>query len=325
MRRALILLGVLVLASAGTGAWLYQRYDAPGPLAAAQPLVIPHGGLDDVAVALQANHVISSTLLFRIFAIATSPQGPLHSAELAFPEAASLRQVLAILRTARPVQHRLTIPEGLTAAQITALVDNAPALTGDTPVPQEGTLLPQTYNYEYGTTREQIIDRARTAMDRTLQLIWAARAPGLPLTSAAEAVTLASIVERETAKPDERPLIAGVYLNRLRLGMKLQSDPTVIYGASLGLGVLDHGITRAELDAATPYNTYRIDGLPPGPICNPGVASLRAVTQPASTDALYFVADGTGGHVFARTPEQHLRNAARWREIERARSATTPP
>ncbi len=158
-------------------------------------------------------------------------------------------------------------------------------------------------------------------MDRALQAAWDAARTGLPLANKAEALVLASMVERETATPDERPVVAAVFLNRLAQGMKLQSDPTVVYGASGGLGVLDHPITRAELDRDDPYNTYRIPGLPPGPICMPGLAALRAATQPAATDALFFVADGTGGHAFARTLEEHARNVARWRDVEHSRQA----
>jgi UPF0755 protein len=320
--RRLGLAALLVLVAAGAGcAGLYRAYTAPGPLPAAIAIVVPRGGLTDVAAALRQRDAIASPLLFRALAVATTLQGPLRAGELPFPAAASLRDVLHVLRTARPVQHRLTIPEGLTAAQVAELVNGADALTGDAPVPAEGTILPETYSYERGTSREQVMDWARIAMDRAVDKAWDSRAPGLPLASKAEAVVLASMIERETAKPEERPLIAAVFLNRLRLGMKLQSDPTVVYAVSGGLGVLDHKLTRADLDHDDPYNTYRIAALPPGPICMPGLASLHAATHPAATDALFFVADGTGGHVFARSEDDHLRNVAHWRDIMRTRAA----
>ena len=325
MRRVLLAVLVVLLVVAGAGAWLYRQFDAPGPLPASANVVVPHGGLAELAQDLQRQGVVSQPLVFRAFALATVADGPLHAGELAFPAAASVRQVLAVLRTARPVQHRLTIPEGLTAAQVARLVDAADALTGDTPIPAEGSVLPETYSYERGTTREQLMDRARTAMDRALERDWESRTPGVPLANKMEALVLASMVERETAKPEERPLIAAVFLNRLRLGMKLQSDPTVIYGASGGLGVLDHPITRVELDHADAYNTYAIPGLPVAPICMPGQAALRAATQPASSDALFFVASGSGGHLFARTEDDHLRNVAHWREVERGRALPPAP
>jgi UPF0755 protein len=315
------LLLLAVLAAGGASWWAWRQVDAPGPLPAATAIVVPHGGMEAVADALVDQHVIRSALLFRIAALATRGDGPLHAAELQFPAAASLREVLAVLRTARPVQHRLTIPEGLTALQVAALINHADALTGEAAPPPEGSFLPETYSYERGTSREQILDRGRIAMDRALEHAWAERTPNLPLSSPQQALVLASMVERETAKPEERPLIAGVFINRLLLGMKLQSDPTVVYGASNGLGVLDHPLTRAELDRDDAFNTYRIAGLPPAPICMPGLAALRAATQPAETDALYFVADGTGGHAFSRTQADHLRHVANWRDIERGRAA----
>ncbi len=325
MRWVQLSLLILVLGASGAGAWFYHQLDAPGPLAATADIVVPRGGLADVAQSLRQQGVVAEPLAFRAFALITLYDGPLHAGELAFPAAASLRQVLAVLRTARPVQHRLTIPEGLTAAQVARLVDSADALTGDTPVPEEGAILPETYSYERGTTREQVMDRARAAMDRALQRAWDARSPGLPLADKAQALVLASMVERETARPEERPVIAAVFLNRLRLGMRLQSDPTVIYGASGGLGIMDHPITRTELDRVDAYNTYAIPALPAAPICMPGQAALRAATQPAASDALYFVASGTGGHVFARTEDDHLRNVAHWRDIERARALPPAP
>jgi UPF0755 protein len=296
-------------------------YDKPGPLPQAEAVVVPHGGLQDVAASLLAAHVIDNARAFELAVLLTSDEGPLHAAELPFPAAGSLRAVLATLRTARPVQHHLTIPEGLTAKQISQLVAHAEALQGDAPLPAEGATLPETYSYEYDTSRTALVERMMAAMQRTLSHEWQTRDPSVPLASPFQALVLASIVERETAKPEERPRVAAVYLNRLRLGMKLQSDPTVVYEASSGAGVLDHGLTRAELDHDDPYNTYRTVGLPPGPICAPGLAAIHAVLQPAHTDELYFVADGTGGHAFSRTPEEHARNVLKWRAIENARSA----
>jgi UPF0755 protein len=230
-----------------------------------------------------------------------------------FPAHASLHQVLAVLRTARPVEHRVTIVEGLTARQITTVLDRAEQAVGEVAPPEEGSVLPQTYAYEYGTPRAAILTRAQAAMERELTAAWTGRAPDVPLATPREALVLASIVERETARPEERPHVAAVYLNRLRLGMRLQADPTVAYAASGGTGALDHKLTRSDLDHDDPFNTYRNGGLPPGPICSPGIASLLAVMHPAQSDDLYFVTDGAGGHVFARTREAHDRNVARWR------------
>ena len=316
---------VLVLLTGAAGGWLYLQLDRPGPLPEAAAIVVPRGAEAEIAQDLARSGVITEPLVFRALALVTFRRGPLHAGELLFPAQASLREVFTVLRTSRPVQHRLTIPEGRTAAQVATILDQAEALTGATPVPEEGAVLPETYSYERGATREQMLDRARTAMDRALDAAWEARTPGSPLTSKEDALVLASIVEKETGKASERPLIAAVFLNRLRQGMKLQSDPTVVYGASGGLGSLGHPILRSELDHADPYNTYLIPGLPAAPICMPGAAAIRAVTQPAVSDALFFVADGTGGHVFARTQDDHLRNVAHWREIERVRALPPTP
>ncbi len=324
MRTILSITLVVMVLLGGAAVYAIRTFDAPGPLPVSGVVLVPRGGLDQVADLLAHEGVVGNAFALRAAAIATSGQGAVRAGELEFPAAASLRQVLAILRTARPVQHRLTIPEGLTAAQVAMLLDRAPALEGDPAVPEEGHLLPETYAYERGTPRATLIERGRVAMDRALERNWAVRNPAVPLDTPRDALILASIVERETAKPDERPRIAAVFLNRLRRRMRLQSDPTVVYGASGGGGVLEHGLTRAELERADPYNTYKIAGLPPGPISMPGLASLRAVMQPAETDDLFFVADGSGGHVFARTAEEHLRNVARWREVERARQAVAP-
>jgi UPF0755 protein len=252
-------------------------------------------------------------LLFRAAAIATWTEGPLRAGELHFPQAASLATVLAVLRFGRPVQHRLTIPEGLTAAQIGRLFAGESLLGGDLPVPPEGALLPDTYSFERDTPANSVMARAHLAMAHALAVAWAVRAPGLILRSPHEAVILASIVEREARVPAERPMIARVFLNRLAAGMRLQADPTASYTASGGLGTLDRPLARDDLDHPDPYNTYVIDGLPEGPICSPGLASIQAVLHPSSGNALYFVTDGTGGHVFSESLAEHNSNVSRMR------------
>lgn len=311
-----VLLALALLAGLlGFLAW--RAVEAPGPLDQPIQVVIPRGGTAAIADMLEARGVISNARLFTAAAVLTREQGPLRAAEFAIPAGASIRQVLTVLREARPVQRRLTIPEGLTAGQIRLLLDNAEGLTGETPAFAEGTLLPETYAFSFGDSRASIVRRATAAMDQALEEIWAARAPNLPLASPREAVILASIIERETSVPAERGLVAGVFINRLRRGMMLQSDPTVAFGAGQGMP-LDRPLTRADLAQDHPYNTYRIRGLPPGPIAAPGRDSLRAATQPETTAYLFFVADGTGGHAFARTLDEHNRNVARWRALRRA-------
>jgi UPF0755 protein len=307
---------VLGGAAVGTGIWLRIEWDLPGPLAETKAVVVPHGGTAAAAAALKSAGVIQNEIAFEALSWLTFFDGSLRAAEFSFPPKATIAEVLDILRTGKPVEHKITIVEGLTAKQIAALLAEAEAASGPIEPPPEGSVLPQTYQFERGMTREAILARARAAMDKELAAAWAARAPNLPLASPRDLLILASIVERETAQPEERPHIAAVYLNRLRMGMKLQADPTVTYVASGGTGVLDHKLTRADLDRDDPYNTYLHAGLPPGPICSPGVASLRAAGRPMTSEDLYFVADGSGGHAFAKTVEAHLRNVARWRGIQ---------
>lgn len=323
VRRAAILAVALfaLMAAVGYAArTAHLAWSGPGPLAEAAQVVVPRGGTERIAATLLERGVIRDPRAFAIAAWATSDSGPLRAAEFAFPAGAPLREVLRILREERPVQRRLTIAEGLTAHQIRALLERAEGLTGEVPPIAEGELLPETYAFEWGDTRAAIARRAASAMERALAEAWAARAPDLPLASARDALVLASIVERETGKAEERAKVAGVFVNRLRRGMPLQSDPTVAYAATGGVP-MERPISRADLDREHPFNTYRIRGLPPGPIASPGRASLMATTRPEATDALYFVADGTGGHAFARTLEEHNRNVARWREIERRNGA----
>jgi UPF0755 protein len=294
------------------------EWDLPGPLAENKEVVVPHGSTSVVAAALKSSGVIGNATAFEALTWLTFFDGNVHAAEFSFPPNASIADVLAILRTAKPVEHRITIVEGLTAKQIYALIMGAEAASGTIDVPPEGSALPQTYEFERGMSREAILGRARAAMDKELTAAWSSRMPNLPLTSPRDLLILASIVERETAKAEERPHVAAVYMNRLRAGMKLQADPTVAYGVSGGSGVLDHKLNRFDLDQDGPYNTYKHAGLPPGPICSPGVASLHAVSRPMNSEDLYFVADGSGGHAFARTQEAHLRNVARWRGTQPA-------
>jgi UPF0755 protein len=287
----------------------------PGPLADARAVVVPRGGSSQLATALASDGVLREPLVFRAAVWMSRGEGALHAGEFAFPAHASIRQVLAILRSAKPVEHHLTIAEGLTAQQIVAELAQAEMMTGAVTAIDEGAVLPQTYDYEYGSDRTALVARARAAMDKALAAAWADRAPGLPLTSPREALILASIVERETAKPEERAHVAAVYLNRLRQGMKLQADPTVVYLASNGTGVLDHRLTRAELGRDDPFNTYRSAGLPPAPICSPGLDTVRAVLHPTASQDLFFVADGTGGHVFSRSYDAHDVAVAKWRAL----------
>jgi UPF0755 protein len=256
--------------------------------------------------------------------VALKARGELKYGEYRFVAHASVADVVETLMEGKVVQHAFTVPEGLTSEQIVARLQDNDTLTGQiTHIPAEGTLLPDTYKFTRGTTRQQVLDRMQQSEKHLLQEVWLRRDPELPLKSPQELVTLASIVEKETGKAEERTRVAAVFVNRLRRKMRLQSDPTIIYGLVGGKGSLGHGITANEKAQPTPYNTYVIDGLPPGPIGNPGRASLEAVANPARTKELYFVADGTGGHVFSENYEQHQKYVAKLRERED--DASEPP
>ncbi len=286
----------------------HESYIAPGAGQTNADIVIPAGGSAAAAEALAKARVIRHKLIFRLAAYFTRGDGVLHAGEFIFPAHASIKDILNILRHGQQVEHQVTIPEGLTGAQIAKILNAAPDASGQVAPPPEGIVLPQTYSYLWGTPRAAILARAEQAMQTSLDTAWPKRDPNLPLASPQEALILASIVQEETPLGRELPQIAAVYENRLRQGMKLQADPTVIYAATGGKQSGGTSISRADLDNPSPYNTYAHAGLPPGPICAPGAAAIDAVLHPANSDALYFVATGTGGHVFSRYFKDQLRN-----------------
>jgi UPF0755 protein len=284
-------------------------------LGAAAIIVIPHGGLDRIGAVLKGAGAIGSVPAFEGAAALTGWQGPLRAAELEFPEHASLAQVLLTLRAGRAVQHKVTFAEGLTASQIAEVLAQADGLTGEIVVPAEGSVLPETYLYERGATAASVLRRAEAAMREALDRAWAGRSADIGLGRRDDLVTIASLVERETHLAAERPLVARVFYNRLSHGMRLQSDASVVYGDSGGGSDMPGGLSRADLERANSYNTYMEAGLPAGPICSPGVAALHAAAHPARSDALYFVADGAGGHSFSDSLDEHLLNVARYRGL----------
>ena len=310
-----------------------QRFEMAGPLAQEKIVVIPRSsGVRDIADQLEREGVIDQPWLFIGGVIMMKAREELKYGEYQFAARTSVREVIDIIMQGKVLQHAFTIPEGLTSEQIVARLSENDVLTGNIrDIPREGTLLPETYKFNRGMTREQMIQRMQQQQKRVVQEIWDRRMADLPLRSVEQLIVLASIVEKETGKPEERTRVAAVFLNRLKQKMKLQSDPTIIYGLVGGKGTLGRPIMRSEIEQPTPYNTYVIEGLPPGPIANPGRAALDAVANPARTKELFFVADGTGGHAFADNYEQHQKNVARLRAIEQqgnpnaARASGAPP
>ncbi|MEX3008214.1 endolytic transglycosylase MltG [Hoeflea sp. TYP-13] len=314
----------LTLAAAGAVYFGKIKFDENGPLERSANVRIQQGtSLNEIAKLLERRQVISNAFIFKSGVRAYMPGDSLKAGEYEIKAGASMRDVMDLLRSGKSVLYSVTIAEGLTVEQIFERLASNGELTGDLPeeLPAEGTLRPETYRFTRGTSREEIVDQMRASQNALVNQIWAQRDPGLPIKSKEELVILASIVEKETGRADERTLVASVFLNRLERGMRLQSDPTIIYGLFGGKGKpSDRPIYRSDLDKPTPYNTYKIDGLPPTPIANPGRAALEAVAEPSKTNNVFFVADGTGGHVFAETLEQHNANVRRWRKIEADRA-----
>ncbi len=321
MRRLSIFAGLAVavfLTLAALALVVIDRFEGPGPMQADTVIYIAPGTtMGDIARKLEADGVIEDSLVFRGGVRLKRVSRDLKAGEYLFPATVSMRGVVDILLSGKTVLRRLTLPEGITSGEAAALIEAAEALEGslDT-IPAEGSLLPETYHYGRGDTRAELVERMQAAMRETLAALWEKRAGEGPLESPAAALILASIVEKETGLADERPLVASVFINRLRGGMRLQSDPTVTYGITHG-APLGRALTRTDLQTDSEYNTYTNGGLPAGPIANPGRAAIEAVLNPAQSDFLYFVAAGNGGHAFAKTLDEHNGNVAKWRKLKK--------
>lgn len=322
---------VTMLVLGGLSLAVNHQYERPGPLETVRTVVIPKGeGRIAIAERLEKEGIITNRwtfigghLLQTVFGGRKSAD--LKAGEYEIKDHASMRQVMETLAQGKSILYKVTAPEGLTSQQIVERLKSEANLSGDvTSLPAEGTLLPNTYTFSKGTSRQEILERMQSDMKKALADLWETRQPNLPLRSIEDAVTFASIVEKETGRNDERDRVAAVFHNRLKKGMRLQSDPTIIYGIVGGQGTLGRSITKTDIETKTPYNTYTINGLPPGPICNPGRASLQAAVNPAKTNDLYFVADGTGGHAFSENYKDHTSAVQKWREAEKhAKAAAT--
>ncbi|MEL6744057.1 MAG: endolytic transglycosylase MltG [Pseudomonadota bacterium] len=326
----------LIGAVAAVGLVLHgdRQFDEAGPLQEATTFEVPRGAtFTSIIPGLEQKNIIPKQGILRVFLRGVQANGKassLKAGEFAFDPGMSMRQVMTELTEGQAIEYRITFPEGWTSLRMLERIAADETLIGDVPpVPAEGSLLPNTYSFGRNTTRQEAVERLIEARNKTVAEVWATRQPDLPLKSPEELVILASIIEKETGIGGERAHVASVFINRLRKGMRLQTDPTVIYGIWGGRGKPKDrgGLRRSELDRETPYNTYKINGLPPTPIANPGLAALQAAANPLQTDDLYFVADGTGGHAFAKTLQEHNRNVANWRKIEaqRKRDAQNKP
>jgi peptidoglycan lytic transglycosylase G len=309
------LAALLVVAAVAGGLYVHDLYTRAGDLAEATTVVVPKGeSVRQIGHRLADAGVIRSPWLFSLSARLNDVDTKVRAGEYLFPAAVSIEGTIELLRAGQVVQRALTIPEGRTSGEIALIVAAADGLEGAlASVPDEGTVLPETYHYVYGDSRPEMIERMQKAMEETVNQMWETRADGLPFATPEEAVILASIVEKETGVVAERPRVAAVFINRLRRGIPLQADPTVVYAINGTAGPLGRSLTRDDLKTPSPFNTYVNTGLPPQPIANPGRDAIAAVLKPLETDELFFVADGSGGHRFAATLAEHNRNVARWR------------
>ena len=322
MMRLLAGLFTAAVIAAGVAGWAYYKFHQPGPLPQSTILTIPKGtGLNGIATILKEQGVVEYPWLF-IAGVRVSDRGRgLRAGEYEVPAGISPKGMMDLLLEGKAIQHWVTIVEGHTVKQALAVIAAADALSGEvTTPPEEGRLLPETYSFSRGDDRQVLVARMAADLDKALDELWPGRSPDAAVKDKRETLILASIVERETAVAEERPRVAAVYTNRLKRGMRLQADPTVVYGLSDGSGVLDRPLLKKDLETPGPYNTYLNGGLPPGPIALPSRAAIAAVLNPAKTKELYFVADGSGGHAFAETLEQHNRNVARWRRLQRQKA-----
>jgi UPF0755 protein len=317
---------LLVAAAAGIAAVVfivafrtYRQIQAPGPLKAQATIIIPKGaGISEIGHRLKTAGVLDREWTFSAAAWLSGRDRGLKAGEYAFEPGTSAASAIELLESGKTVMRRLTVAEGLTSAEVVALLNQTEGLIGPLPPKiAEGSVLPETYFFTYGDSRGEILNRMQRSLDELIEVQWRERGPGSPFRSKQEALTLASIIEKETGVAGERARISSVFHNRLRIGMRLQSDPTVIYALTRGFGALGRSLTRDDLNADSPYNTYRLAGLPPTPIANPGRASIIAAFKPAKTDDLYFVANGEGGHFFARSLNEHNANVAKWRRLMR--------
>lgn len=315
----------VALAAAGAVYYAMHAYEKPGPLEANQNFIVRSGaGIIQIAEDLERNSIITDSRVFRFVSEAYLDNETLKAGEYEIKAHASMQEIMELLKSGKSILYAVSLPEGLTVKQMFRKLSDDQVLVGDLPaeLPAEGSLKPDTYKFTRGTKRAEIVQQMVSAQKALVEQIWEKRDPELPVTSVEEFVTLASIVEKETGRADERPRVASVFINRLEKGMRLQSDPTIIYGIFGGEGKpADRAILKSDLEKETPYNTYLIKGLPPTPIANPGRAALEAVANPSRTPELYFVADGTGGHVFAATLDEHNANVRRWRKLEAEKAA----
>lgn len=317
--RGCILAALIAAAFLVAGGLFLHGWFGAGPLPQDRSFIVPSGAsLNSVAGKLEKEGAIKSASRFTLRARLFGGGAPIKAGEFLLPKGASQSRILSIIQSDDVIHRYVTIPEGMPSIMVYERLMAQKYLTGDIAVPAEGSILPASYDFERGETREAVLRRMQAAMRRTVSELWAKRAPDIAVKTPEQAVILASIVEKETAKPSERRLVAGLYSNRLKRGMLLQADPTIIYPITKGKP-LGRRIRQSEIMAVNDYNTYTMVGLPKGPITNPGRASIAAVLNPAKTDVLYMVADGTGGHVFSDTLEQHNRNVEKWFAIRRER------